>query len=321
MESNLYKNYKESKLRLLNKYKRFSKNLARTAINENAFVSINDFLASDQSLGPDADPGSIYYHYTHFENINNYMKILMNEMEYKNIICMPNMNGKYSKYIIRNAITYHSNYDFIVIPESAIKEILDCTAKRFIYIIFNVYWDNTDIGHANILIIDNLKKTIERFEPHGELIRNHFSDKDKVPYLSIKHENDRIDKKFNKDLLKKIHLEGYKYISPIDISPKIGIQTTADAYGGMCVTYTLIYLQLRIMNPDIDQKTVIKYLISKDEKEIVDIILRYAKYVENTLKKNSQLVIKDGNELFIDEYNKGQKYIFIDDNGSRTFFR
>ena len=321
MESKIYKNYKDSKLRLLNKFKRFSKELSRIPTNENAFISINDFLAADQSLGPDADPGSIYYHFTHFENINNYMKILMNEIEYKNIICMPNMNAKYSKYIIRNAITYHSNYDCMIIPESAVKEILDFTAKRFIYIIFNVYWDNTDMGHANILIIDNLKKTIERFEPHGELIRNHFSDKDKVPYLSIKHENDRIDKKFNKDLLKKIHLEGYKYLSPIDISPKIGIQTTADAYGGMCVTYTLIYLQLRIMNPDIDQKVILKYLISKEEKEIIDIILRYAKYVEMTLKKNSAKVLEDDNKLYKEESRKMQKYIFFDDNGSRIIYR
>lgn len=321
MESNLYKNYKESKLRLINKYKRFSKELSRISSDENAFVSINDFLAAEKSLGPNADPGTIYYHYTHFDNINNYLDILMNEMEYSKIICMPKIHTKYSKYMLKNSIIYHSNYDFMVVPENAIKEILNCTSKRFIYIIFNIYWDNTDMGHANILIIDNLKKTIERFDPIGEYIRNYNETTNKkMPFISVKHENDMIDKKFNKDLLKKIHLEGYKYLSPVDVSPKIGIQTKADAYGGMCVTYTLIYLQLRLMNPDIEQKLIVKYLISKDENEIVDIILRYAKYVEITLKKNSKKILKEFQESDV-EFNKKNTYIVVDDNGMRIIER
>ena len=60
MSSKLYLDYKTSKLRLINKYKRFSKELSRSVSNEDTFVSINDFLASEQSLGPNADPGTIF---------------------------------------------------------------------------------------------------------------------------------------------------------------------------------------------------------------------------------------------------------------------
>ena len=49
MESKLYEDYKFSKLKLVNKYKRFSKKLARVATNEDTFISINDFLAEEQS--------------------------------------------------------------------------------------------------------------------------------------------------------------------------------------------------------------------------------------------------------------------------------
>ena len=83
-----------------------------------------------------------------------------------------------------------------------------------------------------------------------------------------------------------LNLNDYKYLSPIDISPKIGLQIKADFYEGMCSIYSLIYLQLRLMNPDIDQKVIINYLKSKEKNNILDIILKYTRYVEKILKEN-----------------------------------
>jgi hypothetical protein len=311
MESNLYKDYRESKLRLLNKYKRFSKELSRTATDENAFISINDFLAEDISLGPDAEPGNIYYSYTNPDNINRYMKILLKELEFDKIVCIPNILIKNKKYVVSNSIVYNETYDFILVDESIITEMLKCTSKRFIYILFSLSHDYYDSGHANILIIDNLKKTLERYDPLG----HGFTDDTELKITK------NIDRKMTKEFLKKINLQGYKYLSPIDISPRFGVQFKSDAYNGMCSIYTLLYLQLRLMNPDIEQKVIIKYLVSKDPKEMVNIILRYTKYVENTLKKHSEIIEEDINLLFHVEYKKLRNFIFVDDNGMRVISR
>jgi hypothetical protein len=311
MESKLYDDYKFSKLKLLNKYKRFSKELARAATNEDTFISINDFLAEEQSLGPDTDPGKINYSHTNPENINNYMKIMLKEIEYDKIVCIPNIITKNKKYTISNSFTYNETFDFILIDEDTINEIKRCFSKRFIYIIFDISHDYYDSGHANILIIDNLKKTIERFDPLGH---GYPSDTE----LNITR---NIDRKFTNDLLKKINLQGYKYLSPFDISPRFGIQFKADAYGGMCSMYTLIYLQLRLMNPDINQKIIIKYLLSKEKDELIDIILKYTKYVENILKKHEDMIEENKNLLYHIEYKKLKKFLYIDDNGIRIIAR
>ena len=294
MNSNLYKDYKLSKIKLINKLKRFSKGLKRAATDENAFISINDFLADEHSLGPKADPGSIYYRYTDFENINWYIKILMKDLDFLKIVCIPNYY-----------IEYNYTLDYLLFNDTLINAINKCTSKRFIYIILKIFGEQ--IAHANMIIIDNLKKTIERFEPHG-----HY-------FISAKSiDNDKnLDNKFNKNLLKILNLNDYKYISPIDISPKMGVQVKADAYEGMCVSYSLIYLQLRLMNPDIDQKIIVNYLKSKETKDIIDIILKYARYVEKKLKENEDFIFED--QMLIHKQNKNiHKYIIIDDNGTRT---
>jgi len=309
MSSNLYRNYKLSKLKLINKLKRFSKGLKRAATDENAFISINDFLADEHSLGPKADPGSINYFYAIYENINRYIKIFIKDIKYEDILCIPDSIIKNRKYINRNMIVYNTTFDYLIINEDMSNKINICKSKRFIYILLGIENDYSESGHSNIIIIDNFKKTIERFEPygHGYITKN----------SSKIIEN--IDNKFN-SLLKILNLNDYKYLSPIDISPKIGLQIKADFYDGMCSIYSLIYLQLRLMNPDIDQKVIINYLKSKEKINILDIILKYTRYVEKILKENEDFILED--ILLIDiEYNKKNNYIIIDDNGTRIIER
>lgn len=311
MDSNLYKDYKLSKLKLINKYKRFSKGLKRAATDENAFISINDFLADEYSLGPKADPGSINYNYTTFENINWYLKTLIKNIEFSKIVCIPNLLLKTKNHITRNIIIYNATYDYLIIDENITNEVNKCKSIRFIYILFGIENDYNNIGHANIIIIDNLKKTLERFEPYGH---SFISDN---PSKFIEN----IDNKIKNNLLKILNLNDYKYLSPIDISPKIGLQIKADAYDGMCSIYALIYLQLRLMNPDIDQKVIINYLKSKEKNEILSIILKYTRYVEKILKENEDFILEDSIKLYEFEYKKIYKNIIIDDNGSRTIER
>jgi len=226
----------------------------------------------------------------------------VDELHFNKVVCITNYTLKYgANYIVKNAIEYNVTRDELLIPEDLVKELKKCRNKRFIYIYFGILWEQRPSGHANMIIIDTVNKTIERYEPHGH----------SLIYDKKKNILKRIDSKFNSKLLNYIGLKNYTYISPVDISPKIGVQVKADAYNGMCVTYSLMYLQLRIMNPDVDQKDIVKYLLKKSRSEIYDIILRYAKYIEDKLKENSTKIIVHNDQLYTKTFQKIKKFVVI----------
>ena len=86
-------------------------------------------------------------------------------------------------------------------------------------------------------------------------------------------------------LLKKMFsqvLPKYKYISPQTYLPTYGLQARIDAYTGLCVTWSIMYIHYRLLNPDINRKTLVRYM-SKLKKNF---LLKYAKYVEETIKND-----------------------------------
>ena len=146
---------------------------------------------------------------------------------------------------------------------------------RFIYFNFILVESIKDkYAHANIVIIDLFKKTIELFEPHG------YYDNKITKYI-----NNIVFKK----IIKVIKIKDFIFLPPSYISPKMGIQSKADAYCGMCVTITMMYLHLRILNPDVDQKKIIKYFLSFSKTKLKNIILKYARHVEKKLKQNKNI--------------------------------
>ena len=72
-----------------------------------------------------------------------------------------------------------------------------------------------------------------------------------------------------------------------------------------------MYLQLRIMNPDVDQKNIVKYMLSKSKSDMYEILLKYTKYIEEKLKEISKEIIFEDNELFTKKYKKNMKFITI----------
>ena len=88
-----------------------------------------------------------------------------------------------------------------------------------------------DSGHANILIIDKEDDSIERFEPNGYIFYEDEDYKDLVVALDEK-------------LITFFKEYGYKYFSPKDFCPKIGIQLVETAFSkniGFCVSWSIIY--------------------------------------------------------------------------------
>ena len=59
----------------------------------------------------------------------------------------------------------------------------------------------------------------------------------------------------------------------------------------MCITISMMYLHMRILNPDIPQKKLVKFLINRDKNKLKEMILKYAKHVEESLKKNKITVL------------------------------
>jgi hypothetical protein len=269
-----YENYKKFKKKYILKYKN---QISRTSNGKilDSFISINDFLAVEMSKGPNELPGKINYFYQEYRNIYNFFTILVNYYNFDEILCIPNFVLKHKRYIDTTAIIYFYDTNDLIVPVKIIEKIKKCMKSdtRFIYFSFIIdKKTENSISHANIVIIDLHKKTIERFEPYGYIRK-------------VNNEIHPIDVIFENKLLKILELTDFKYLAPFDISPKIGLQFKADAYGGMCVTFTMLYLQLRIMNPDIIQNELINYLLKKSKKELITLVLRYAKFVEITLKK------------------------------------
>jgi len=289
-----YEKYKKFKTNFILKYKN---NLSRNSNQKilDSFISIDDFLAVEMSKGPDEPAGNIFYFYQSIRNIFNFFTILINHYKFDEILCIPKIVIKWKKYIDMVYVVFIFDDDELIIPKKFKKKIKQCieTDIRFIYFTFTISYSDSELTHVNMIIIDLYKNTIERFEPYGFI--NEYEEK-------------KINDVIKNRLLGILELEDFKYLNPLDISPKIGPQKKIDAYNGMCVTYTMLYLQLRLMNPDIIQKQLVNYLVKMNKKNLINLVLRYAKFIELTLK-NNEYQIFENNKYISKKWIKKQEYI------------
>jgi hypothetical protein len=215
---------------------------------------------------------------------------------------------------------YKSNYyDFsnhVIVWNSEDNYIIDTELLPFIYnnikrsgIIYvkiSIILSQINIRHANLLIIDTDKKTVERFEPYGEIY-----------YDSIL----KLDDILKKEICDK--LEGYKYVITQSYP---GFQSKSDelneihvAYGdpeGYCLAWCYLYLELRLIYSNIDVISVINNYISNNfEKDFkfnksdnkYMIFIRYYSNRLDTLKNN-----------LLKEYNIKHDDIYKDDIGNEN---
>lgn len=151
--------------------------------------------------------------------------------------------------------------------------------------------------HANILIFDKKTKILERFEPYGI-----------IPFLEI----EKLDKMIGKKIIK--YFEEYygpvTYLAPKDYMQNINFQMISNDAdinvkklgdpAGYCLAWTFWYLELRINNPDIHPKKLVKYafdairVIAKENNDKVDGETIFIDFIRNyssklDVKKNSFL--------------------------------
>lgn len=132
-----------------------------------------------------------------------------------------------------------------------------CSGKRFIIIPLHIMLKRG--GHSNYLIYDHQRLEIERFEPHGSNPPIGFDYSADLLDLSLETQFKEFDKKI-------------KYISPKKYLPRIGFQLL-DGYekksrhigdpGGFCECWSVWYTNLRLLNPNIRRKKLVKELVKK----------------------------------------------------------
>ena len=160
-------------------------------------------------------------------------------------------------------------------------------------------WDIEKDTHANVLIFDTRKKTIERFDPHGS--NQYFDvmfkyDTNLGKYLGTKNKSravfdqDIIDKAIMQEMLKK--LPNYKYYGTSYVTPFLGPQLKADEYSGLCVTWVTMYMLLRLLNPDMNPDEITIKMIDGTPKELKNRLLRFQKFIIKTLQNEKENILE-----------------------------
>lgn len=139
-------------------------------------------------------------------------------------------------------------------------------------------------GHANVLIFDTVLKTVDRYDPHGTYCR------DGACPLYDQNGVDAILKKEFKKILPE-----YKFIDFSVACPNIGPQMkgeTGDRHG-YCVTWSLMFTVLRILNPGKSPDEINKQLLKGTSAEIFSKMLRFAKFYSDVLKEKGRIIMDD----------------------------
>ena len=109
--------------------------------------------------------------------------------------------------------------------------------------------------------------------------------------LYKKHTTKNIKRVYKQELIDEILrdkfksvLPDYKYIDLSETCPYLGPQAKIDKFGGLCVTWSLMYFLLRVLNPKIKQSEINKKMITGKRDDILDYVLRFQRYVIDYLR-------------------------------------
>ena len=178
------------------------------------------------------------------------------------------------------SIRYNEKKRKVMIPKKFWNCFYKCNNKR--YVVFPFGYSCTDgSGHANILIYDNVNRTLERFEPYGNLDELLTSSNKSCFKPNI---DDILFKMFtNKDLID-------EYFPPSTFIPNTGLQKIQEDEnnmsskdpGGFCTMWSLFYCDLRLSNPDVDRELLLEYtmkVFKKSNKSLTQFIRDYSNIV------------------------------------------
>jgi ankyrin repeat protein len=156
--------------------------------------------------------------------------------------------------------------------------------------------ENNIINHANILIVDMNRKTIEHFDPYG-----------KVPFIN----SDAIDqllRTFFKD-----YLPTFKYLGIDELFNGISFQVYSDENSnhlendpvGFCLAWCYWYIEMRIQNMDVDPVVLITETIkqlNKSKSSFKDYIRDYSNYLDTEKNHIMELTGVPNNYWYAQEF-------------------
>lgn len=236
-------------------------------------------IAKEKSLGSKASKGLISYNYQGVINIPIFIKeIISRDTHLQKVTCIPTLGtnwinsalvvklhkGSSSIPSLKLANSDHSKNKFV-------REIDKCMSSRLVAINLNIRVVGSG-QHANLLIIDTKEKTVELFEPHGARAESSELESVSRAYQKVSKQVRRFFSFYYPELT---------FIPPSKFEPSDGLQMRIDAFSGLCVTWTILYLHYRILNPDIKPKRLVTYIEKKVTKPFM---LRYTRYVEDVIK-------------------------------------
>lgn len=152
--------------------------------------------------------------------------------------------------------------------------------------------------HANIIIYDFNKNTIERFDPYGDTLK--------------------LDVKMDSILEEELTWDtGFSYLNPGVYMTTAGFQTISNEtnmenlklgdFGGYCLAWCLWYLEHRINNADIDQKK----LFDKTIKKLLNQEVYFSEFIRNYANSINKERIKILKKIGIPEKKISNEYLEI----------
>lgn len=197
------------------------------------------------------------------------------------------------------AIDYFIIIDFFnfkyYISELLAKSIEKCQDINNRFYILPIKLNFNYIAHSNIIIIDNQKKTIEFLEPYGEFIDAN------LPYDTKRYVLQIIDMLF---LAHPIDLRTYKFINVQKNCPRGGLQTIQSKVNpgsGYCLAWSLLFINIKLYNLNVDSDYIIKYLLNSfSSDELNTYIKRFMGFVESS---SSEIKLYQDTTTPIIEYN------------------
>lgn len=173
----------------------------------------------------------------------------------------------FNKFLV-HLIIWKDKNNYFIYPELINWLENHSKLKRFYYIKLSIIASNKiqgNIRHANLILIDNLKKTVERFEPYGEI---YFSNCLELNYV------------LEEQIANKL---GYKFIF---VQSYPGFQIRSDEFneknksygdpGGFCLAWCFLYLELKLYYENEILKGIKNNLINLDDPEqIIKLINNY----------------------------------------------
>lgn len=224
-------------------------------------------FSESQSKGTAATLGDIHFHYQNYSNMMDYFHKIdpPNVCFFKDGKAFLNLRIDDMKMGIypleHNEISFKNN-------------LIKCLKSkyRFIPIILNLI--TNEGNHANILLVDKKDKIIELYEPHGSRPVHSVLGGIKGAYNKKIGEVRRFWRKL---------LPDYKVINVVDFKKGTHFQMEYDPdnHSGFCVTWSILFVHYRILNPHVKLEDLVKYIAAR---VTTTKLLQYAKYVEDNIK-------------------------------------